>query len=267
MFFRYDKGCRIPVDLDDSFSGSCFIAGGAPSLLKENLKLLDQSGVMVISMNNTASQVPTDIWVGLDKPVCYSPRILLDPKIMKFTMISRKDLLVGDKKIKELSNMYFFGAHEKFKIHNFLEPNRDFWWMKNVFPVALQLAYRLGFRRVYLIGCEFKIKKESQYSYDTNLNDHQINYNQRTYNQTVNNMKLAISHFIEKSFEIISCTPDSALNDFYPTMLFEDAVKDMLEGFPKDYNTLKCLHSSELRNNKSKDIDKLKEMVRKTKTI
>ena len=94
MFFRYDKGCRIPVDLDNSFSGSCFISGGAPSLLKENLKLLDQPGVMVLSMNNTAAKVPTDFWLGLDKPSCYSSRILLNPKIMKFTMISRRFFIV-----------------------------------------------------------------------------------------------------------------------------------------------------------------------------
>jgi len=128
--------------------------------------------------------------------------------------------------------------------------------------VSLQLAYRLGFRRVYLIGCEFKIKKESQYSYETNLNDYQINYNQRLYNKTVEDMKLAKSYFEKKRFEIISCTPNSLLNDFYPTMFFEDAVKEVLKDFPKDYDTLKCLHSSELRNNKSKDIEKLKELVK-----
>ena len=262
MFFRYDKGCRIPVDLDGMFSGSCFIAGGAPSLLKENLELLKQPGIPVLSMNNTASRVPTDFWLGLDKPVCYSPRILLNPKIMKFTMISRRNLAINENKMMDLPNMYFFGAHEKFNIHNFLEPSRDFWWAKNIFPVSLQIAYRLGFRRIYLIGCEFKITKESQYSYETSLNDYQVNYNQRLYNKTIEDMKLAKPYFKEKDFEIISCTPHSSLNEFYPTMSFEDVVKEMLKDFPKDYNTSKCVHSSELRNTKSKDIEKLKGLVK-----
>ena len=264
MFFRFDKGTRIPVDLDNMFSGSCFIAGGHPSLLKENLKLLKQPGIQVISMNNTASVVPTDIWVGVDKVDCYSERILLNPKIMKFSMISRRDLMVGDKLMKELSNMYFFGATENhFNIHNFLNPHRDMWWIKNVFPIALQLSYRLGFRKIYLIGCSFNISKDSQYSYKTNLDDQQINWNKKTYRNFVEKMKLMKPHFKEKDFEIISCTPNSLLNEFYPFMKFEDAIKEVLKDFPKEYDTDKCLHSSEMASEKYKDIEKLKEIVRK----
>ncbi len=269
MFFRFDKGARIPIDLDNSFSGSCFIAGGAPSLLKENLDLLKTPGILVISMNNTASVVPTDIMVCADKPKCYSPRILLDPKIMKFSMISRRDLMVGNKKMKELPNMYFFGANEKyFNVHNFLNPCRDFVWWKNTMYNVIQLAYRLGFRKVYLIGCSFKISKEEQYSYKTNLDEHQVNYNQRTYNNFVEKMKLMKPHFKEKGFEIISSTPDSSLNEFFPFVPFEDAVKEILKDFPKEYATEKCLHSSEMASNKYKDISALKDMVKgKSKTI
>jgi len=268
MFFRFDKGARIPVDLDNMFSESCFIAGGAPSLLKENLELLKQPGVIVISMNNTASIVPTDIMVSADKTKCYSPRILLDPKIMKFSMISRRDLFVGNKKMKELPNMYFYGATEKhFNVHNFLSPYRDIWWIKNVMPITLQIAYRLGFRRVYLIGCGFKISKEEQYSYKMKLDDHQVNYNQRTYNSFVEKMKLMKPHFKEKGFEVISSTPNSLLNEFFPFVPFEDAVKEILKDFPKEYDTDKCLHSSEMSSEKYKDIEKLKEIVRKNKVI
>ena len=267
MFFRYDKGCRIPVDLDGMFSGSCFIAGGHPSLLKENLELLKQPGIPVISMNNTASTVPTDIWIGMDKPKCYSERILLDPKIMKFTIVSRRDLIVGNKKMIELPNMYFFGANEKyFNVSNFLNQNRDFVWWKNTMYNSLQLAYRLGFRKVYLIGCAFKISQETQYSYKTKLDNHQINYNQRTYNNFVEKMKLLKTHFKEKGFEIVSCTPNSALNGIYPFVPFEDAVKEILKDFPKEYNTSKCFHSSEMASEKCKNIEELKSLVREKKT-
>lgn len=269
MFFRYWKGCRIPVDLDGIFEGSCFIAGGAPSLLKENLELLKQPGIMVISMNNTAARVPTDIWVCADKPKCYSERILKDPKLMKFAMISRKDLMVGDKKMMELPNMFFYGATEKhFNVHNLLSEHRDFAWWKNVMPITLQIAHRLGFKKVYLIGCSFKISKDAQYSYATNLTDHQINYNVRTYNSFVERMKLLKPHFKEKNFEVISCTQDSLLKDTYPTMSFEDAVEESLKDFPKKYNTDKCFHSSEMRKGnmteREKHIEALKEMVRKS---
>jgi len=268
MFFRFDKNCRIPMDLDNMFSGSCFIAGGAPSLLRENLELLEQPGLTVISMNNTASKIPSTIWVSADKPKCYSKRILLDPKLMKFSMISRRDLMVGDKKMKELPNMFFYGATEKhFNLHNFLNPYRDIWWVKNVMPITLQIAYKLGFRRVYLIGCGFKISKEEQYSYKMKLDEHQVNYNQRTYSNFVEKMKLLKPHFKEKNFEVISSTPNSSLNEFYPFVPFEDAVNEILKDFPKEYDTEKCLHSSEMSSEKYKNIEKLKEIVRKNKVI
>ena len=266
MFFRFDNGGRIPVDLDNLFSGACFIAGGHPFLLKENLDLLKQPGIPVISMNNTASTIPTTIWIGMDKPKCYSTRILLDQKIMKFSVISRKDLLVGNKKMLELPNMHFFGANEKyFNVHNFLNQHRDFVWWKNTMYNCLQLAYRLGFRKVYLIGCAFKISKEEPYSYDMKLTDHQINYNNRTYSNFVNKMKLLKTHFKEKGFEVISCTPDSTLNEFYPFIPFEDAVRDILKDFPKEYDTDKCLHSSEMSSEKYKNIEALKDIVRRKK--
>jgi len=266
MFFRFDKGCRIPVDLDNSFSGSCFIAGGAQSLLRENLDLLKQPGIMVISMNNTASRVPTNVMVCADKPKCYSERILKDPKLMKFAMVSRKDLMVGDKKMMESPNMFFYGTNDNFNVHNLLNEHRDFAWWKNVMPITLQIAYRLGFRKVYLIGCGFKISKDAQYSYATSLTDHQINYNIRTYNNFAEKMKLLKPHFKEKGFEVISCTPDSLLNDTYPTMSFEDAIEEVLKDFPKKY------HSSEMRKgnlvaDRQENIESLKEMVRKSKVI
>ena len=273
MFFRYWKGCRIPIDLDGIFEGSCFIAGGAPSLLKENLELLKQPGITVISMNNTASRVPTDFWVCADKPKCYSERILKDPKLMKFAMISRKDLMVGDKKMMELPNMYFYGANDKyFNVYNLLNEHRDCAWWKNVFPITLQIAYKLGFRKVYLIGCGFKISKDAQYSYATNLTDHQVKYNTRTYNSFAEKMKLLKPHFKEKGFEVISCTPNSLLNDIYPTMSFEDAVEEALKDFPKKYNTTQCYHSSEMRKgnlvaDRQENIEALKEMVKKSKVI
>ena len=160
-------------------------------------------------------------------------------------------------------NMYFFGANENhFNVHNLLNEHRDFAWWKNVMPIVLQLAYRLGFRRIYLIGCGFKISKEEQYSYKTDLDNHQINYNQRAYNQMVEKMKLMKSHFEEKGFEIISCTPDSLLNEFYPFVKFEDAINQVLKDFPKEYSTEKCFHSSEMASERYKDIEKLKEIVK-----
>lgn len=246
MFYRYNKlNCRIPMDLDGAYGGSCFLAGGHPSLMDENLALLNQPGVMVMAMNNTASVLPRcDFWIGADKPMCYSPRILKDPRMMKFAMISRRNILAHDIDWKFIPNTYFFGTTEKWDIHNFLNFNRDFVWWKNTFYIAMQLLYRLGFRKIYLVGCKFDIEGKKQYAYDTKLDKDAVNWNKRTYNQVVENMIKIKSHFEQKDLELISCTPGSPLNEHFKTMSFEEAVEDTLKDFPREYSIDKCVHSS-----------------------
>jgi len=248
MFYKFLKsGTRVPMDFDNIYEGqSCFIAGGSPVLLKENLNLLKRPGITVMSMNNTPSVVPTSIWIGGDKPQCYSPRILLDPKIMKFGMISdsRRAYEINGVKWQDCPNTYFFGISKNFTVSTLLKPHRDVVWWKNTFFMALQLAYRLGFRTVYLIGCQFKIERNRQYSYDMKLTEDQIKWNEKLYASTIANMKHLKPHFNDFGFNVISCTPESPLNEIYPTMSFNEAVDKSLESFPMEYDTDKCVHSS-----------------------
>jgi len=247
MFFRYNRlNCRIPADLDDLYNGSVILAGGSPVLKEEkNLHLLNEPGVMVMSMNNTASIVPSDLWIGADKPRCYSHRILRDPKIMKFAMISRRNILAADYiDWKFMPHTYFFGTSDKFNIDNFLSYDRNFVWWKNIFYISIQILYRLGFRKIYLIGCQFKIEKDSQYAYGAKLDDEAVVWNKKTYNTVVKNMKKLKPTFERKNLEIVSCTPGSPLNDIYPTCTPEDAVKEILTDYPQSYDIDKCVHSS-----------------------
>lgn len=251
MFYRFLRGgCRAPVDLDDAYKNlSCFIAGGAPSLGKENLDRLREPGVNLLAINNTASlfQGAVTFWLGGDKPKCYSERILKDPGILKFAVISRRDELVDGRPWKELPSTFFFGTNEKFDEKNFLSPHRDFAWWKNTFFLALQLAYRLGFRKVYLIGCSFNAKTKKDYAYDVKLSDAERDWNDKLYNNSVVRMRNLKPTFEAGGLEIISATPDSKLNGDFPTMTFDEAVDDALSGFPKEYGLDKVVHSSALK--------------------
>lgn len=249
MFYRYNAGGgRIPCDLDGAYEGqSIFIAGGAPSLAEEpNLHRLAEPGINVLAMNNTAATLGNAInfWLGGDKPLCYSDRILKDPRILKFAVISRKNLPVNGTVWRKLPSTFFFGTSDKFNVNNFLMPHRDFVWWKNTFYIALQIVHRLGFRKIYLVGCGFKVDEEKQYSYDFELTGPEREWNERVYNNTVTKMKVLKPSFDKAGFEVISATPDSLLNDDYPTMTFDEAVEDALKDFPKEYELEKCVHSS-----------------------
>jgi len=254
MLYRYNRANnRIPMDLDNLYQGSVILAGGSPVLLEDKLNLsrLKTPGIMVASMNNTATVVPSDLWICGDKPKCYSPRILRDPKLTKFAMISRRNILAADYiDWKFIPNTYFYGTTDQCTIENFLNNNRDYVWWKNTFYIAIQILYRMGFRRIFLIGCQFKISAERHYAYDVKLDEGAVKWNKMTYNTVVNNMIKLKPTFERKGLEIISCTPDSPLNEHYPTNTLEGAINEILEDYPKTHELDKVVHSSFFKKEK-----------------
>ena len=237
MFFRYDKGRRKAIDLDGIFSGPCFMMGGSPQLLDAKDLLLSKP-VMKIAMNNTATVIRPELWVGADRAENYSSSILLDPAPMKFAFITRRDCNVNGKKWMDLPNTYFLSS-KKMKFNEFFLKNRDFSWDKNVFMLTVQLAHRLGFNPIYLVGCSFVIDKGNQYCYETHLNDNQIEYNQGTYNSVLRQLKEVIPFAKKAGLEIISCTPGSKANDIVQYIELDRAINS-IEVF--DHDTINCRH-------------------------
>jgi len=240
MFYRFGKGdIRLAIDMDNIFLGEAlFIAGGAPSLARfaADIRGYSVGGLRfeppILAINNAGMEVPASLWVGGDKPVCYSESILCDPVPMKFGVISRHKETVNGRPWAEWPNTYFFGTKEDFNRKNFLHRNRDLVWWKNTFFIALQLAYRLGFRRAYLVGCGFKISKEAQYAWRTHLGDDEIKWNQRLYGDTVNVLRDLLPTLDAGGFKIVSCTEDSAANEFLPFRHHEEVLSDMLKERP-----------------------------------
>lgn len=253
MFYRYTRsGARIPIDLEGSYEGeSLFLLGGSPKLKELPLDLLRQSGIVTLGMNNVPCVFKTTLWLSADKPHCFSPQIYASPEILKFNMISRRDVLIPGlgKKVRECANMLFFGATDKFTYRNFLEPHRDLVWWRSVFPMALQLAWRLGFRKVFLVGCGFSMtkKKGEQYAWSTGLTADQAQYSQNTYNRDVDRLRHLKPIFDRHGFEVVSSTPGSKAHGLLPYVPLEQAVERVLAGKPGQVDTAGLMHSSELR--------------------
>lgn len=248
MFYRYLKGgARVCVDLEGLFAGqTLFLLGGSPKLKESPLDLLRLPGIVTLAMNNVplTFEKPT-MWVCADKPPCFDQRLYAYPETMKFTIISRREEVVGStgKKVREFPNQYFFGTTTR-PLQTFLKPHRDLVWWKSVFPIALQMAYRLGFRTVYLVGCGFKMGPTQQYAWNTDLNDYQRNYSQRTYNMDVDRLRQLKPLFDADGFRVVSSTPDGAANDILGYVPLEVAVADTLATLPPPSNDL--IHSSTL---------------------
>lgn len=246
MFYRFTKNnLRLPLDLDDMFQDeACFIAGGAPSL-SGFAELLERPYPHIVAINNAATVVPASLWVGGDKPDCYSRSILCDPTIPKFTMISRREYGVEGRPWREWPNTFFFGTKDGFNVRNFLERHRDLCWWKNTFFIALQLAYRLGFRKAYLVGCEFDIDEGHQYAWQTKLDEDEVKWNQRLYDNSVRRIGELMPLFKKKGFEVVSCTPDSQANGVLPYREAEEVLAEFRARIPAK-ETLSLPHSSKV---------------------
>ncbi len=242
MFFRYDGEIRKSMDLDNVFSGACFLLGGSPCLMDSKDKIANQP-IIKMAMNNAATIVRPDLWVGADISKNYSTSVLVDPGVMKFTYISRRDNQVNGRKWKEMPNTYFMSSKQT-KPNEFFLRGRDFSWDKNVFVLAIQLAYRLGFRKVYLLGCSFKIAQDKQYCYETRLDKAQVEYNQKTYNVAIRQVRSLLGPAKDAGFEIISCTTDSKINEIVPFIDLDQALRDELSTIPA-HDTVNCDHPKE----------------------
>lgn len=255
MFYRYTQaGARIAVDLQDFYAGqTLFLVGGSPILTKLPLYLLRREGVVTLGLNNVPlTQSGLNMWVGSDKPECFSPHILLSPEIMKFSMISRRELLVPgtDVKLRQAPNMLFFSSKEKvFTYSNFFKVDRDFAWWRSTFMIAIQLAYKLGFRRICLVGCSFRMNvsdaESGHYAWKTELTEEEAQYSQNSYMRDVGRMKELIPAMKEAGLEVISCTPDSALHEvgfrFEP---LSEEVARVRERLPRRARPEELKHSS-----------------------
>jgi hypothetical protein len=248
MFYRFhDDGRQKTCDLRDLYAGSLVLCGGHPSLADEPLEILGQPGVMTMAMNNAALLFRPSLWVSADKPACYASSIVRDPGVLKFGRLLHwnEPLPEDGRPWHTVPSTFFYGVDDTtFRPANLLDDYPVFAWWKNVFVIALQLAHHLGFRRIYLAGAGFNIPNGRHYAFDQKLTPEQSDYSRRTYDAVVGQVRDALPHFRERGFELVSCTPGSALNEFLPVMPLREAVEEILERQPAK-SAAGLRHSSE----------------------
>lgn len=247
MLFRFIKNRRKPCDIYNMYEGqSIFLLGGHPSLKDENLDLFKLPGITTMAMNNTATIVRPDFWVCADKPECYSKSIIKDPSIIKFARLNYTNDLIDGVMWKDYPATLFYGSNNKIKHHELFEPHIQYVWWQNIFMIALQFCYRLGFKQIYTVGCSFNIDINNQYAYETKLDKGQVDYNHKTYDMIMKQVRACEKHIRDKGVTIKSCTPNSKLNEVYSFLSLPKAIEEVRNQYPQ-HNTLNSIHSSTFR--------------------
>ena len=232
------------VDLKDLYLGlPVFLILSGPSLVKNQkivkaLKDIQSLGAFSFGVNNSWSIFRPTFWTCADGPEKFLSSGWLDPRIMKFVPKGKEDKKlrrkVNDKfvpsnvKSKDCPNVFFYPRNTDFNPDFFLSEGSVNWGQtskrpcslgirgsRSVMLSAVRLCHYLGFRSIYLMGCDFRMDLGKQnYAFKQERSKGSVNGNNRTYdilNQRFDSLKTS---FEEKGLSVYNCNPDSGLKSF-----------------------------------------------------
>jgi len=249
---EYDESCphfftidRSPVVLEGLYKDmSAFLICNGPSFAGLNHDLLRKPGVITFGINNGARTFRPNFWTCVDDPVRFIKSIWLDPKITKFVPKNHLDKPIFDnekwtvmnKKVYECPNVLGYMRNERFNAETFLKEttlnwgnHKDFGGGRSVMLPALRILYLLGFRTIYLLGCDMKMSENYTYHFDEQRSKGAVNCNMGTYDRLKHEYLPQLkSHFDKAGLKVYNCNPDSELKCF-PFISYSEAIDSAIK--------------------------------------
>jgi len=232
---------KKPVYLENHYNGaSCFLVLSGPSLQNIDLSLLKSPGILTFGLNNSPRMVRPNIWTLVDDPGNFIMSIWRDPTILKLIPDGKPGKKLFDNtrwkqsrlKVRNCPNIFYYPRNNRFNADTYLTEDtvnwgshKDYGGTRSVMLAAVRLAYYIGIRKLFLIGCDFGMALgEQNYAWEQDRTRHAVNNNNGTYRVLNERFKLLKPKFDEAGFYVFNCTPDSGLKVF-PSMNYEDAIK------------------------------------------
>ena len=242
-FFTRD---RASVSIEGLYKGcSIFMICNGPSFAGLDHSLLNNAGIMTFGINNGAKTFRPNFWTLVDDPVRFLKSIWLDPKITKFVPQSHMPKHIFDNEkwqpmditVGECPNVIGYMRNEKFKAERWLTETSCNWGShssegggRSVMLPAIKLCYLLGFRTIYLLGCDMKMTEEYTYHFDEQRSKGAVKGNNSTYDRLKNEYFPSLKPEFDKAgLNVFNCYKDSGLKVF-PYMSYEDAIKEATRG-------------------------------------
>lgn len=253
-----------PLHLDQLGGlGSCFIVLSGPSAKQHDLTLLHRRGAFTIAVNNAATLIRPNAWHFVDPPEKFHNAIWLDPAVMKFvpSKYLRWKIRTRAKDGKLEYMRLNSGQHATpadmpgviQAIRNaFLSPSA---WLsepsinwgnskrsarKNHFPrdlnvmvASLKLAFALGFRVAYLVGCDFSMSDGQPYAFAEDKHSAGVAGNNRKYEVISAILGLLKPHFDANGYRVFNLNANSGLRVF-PFVSYQEAIEAATGHVPQD---------------------------------
>lgn len=193
------------------------LVGGGPSLNKIDISKLNGPGKTVFGMNNTYPQIKPDIWMGMDDPNCYHTEVFFEP-FMKILRGGYQERPAQKFHVKRLYNVHYanFDHPPDLHVEHLLKTTGKkapfLYWYKNTFLAAIGLMLHMGYRKIYLAGCDLN-NKTQHYFNDIKLTDPQQKRNADLYDQLYTHLTKLVE-LLPNTFYSIS--PGSRINLLMP---------------------------------------------------
>jgi hypothetical protein len=221
VFFRHNMS---NMNFYNIFHGeTVYLIGRGPSLRKfvENkaiAKMLYHPSTILYGMNSSPEVLNCDVqlWSCVDQMTKFPKRIYKNPNIMKFIPMNRMKTTIydprnhDDKKTLCLSddngNLYPSHCPNMYGVQTFIYDSDSvntlsfgkafltspsvlygyYKGQKSVFLFALKICILLGFKRIVLVGVDYKMDKNEPYYQQTSedFNAFHVQHNNRLYNTT-----------------------------------------------------------------------------------
>lgn len=240
------------VELEGLYDGcACFIVLSAPSLADANLELL--RGVMTLGVNNSWSIFRPRLWTCADPPGKFCAEGWADPSIMKLVPMQYAkaairyrnqwgEIIPSARTARDMPGTLFFQRNTTFEPADFLcqssvncghtqqperegKPKDERQTCRSVMIQALRLATVLGFRTIYLVGCDFQMNEAKPYAFDENKDDRSRRWNNTAYRRMSQMYADLVPYFDLHGIRVFNTTKGSKLTVF-PHVGLGEAVRD-----------------------------------------
>lgn len=251
-----------------NFRSSCFVVLAGPSLRRLDLSLLSRRGIWTIGVNNSPAVVRTNAWTIVDPPRKFVDSIWRDPGILKivpsrfFDRTLRQKVWVGGMgspvirdmpgddflpaKVRHMPNVIGYLRNANYRPEEFVHESTVNWGNSdkssrrnggprclNVMPAVLKIVYSLGFRDVYLLGCDFRMEAECPYAFKQTKCEGGVRGNNNAYvilNQWFAELR---PRFEAAGMRVFNCNPSSGLTVF-EHVEYRRAIEAATAGIPQE---------------------------------
>lgn len=256
-----------PLELNDTYLGAaCFITLTGPSILEHDLDALKRRGIYTIGVNNSPAIIKPNFWTYVDRSYRFHDAIWRDPAITKSVPVQhlvKWQLKRWDEEAKapvpwakpdgdavrprDCPGVITHRRNAWFSDKDWLsEPslnwgNSDKSSKKNGWPhkldtmfLAINSAYALGFRRVFLLGCDFTMSPTRPYAIDEGKEPTAVNNcNMGYHKMDLMFQALQSCLFTTAGFHVYNCAEVSGLTAF-PFIPYDEALDAATEGMPSE---------------------------------